>query len=78
MTSTDIICLPSDNYCLKANAVNYSVWHLRIQKHILWTGQSIKYGGIYPLQDFKYLTNAMDKLNNMTIHGGRNALRTLT
>jgi len=54
------------------------VWHLRIQKHILWTGQSIKYGGIYPLQDFKYLTNAMDKLNNMTIHGGRNALRTLT
>jgi len=40
--------------------------------------QSVKHGGIYPLQDFKCLTNGMGKLNNMAIHGGRSALRTLT
>ena len=58
MTSKDIIWLPSDNYCLKANAFNYSVWHLHIHKHtsILWTTfgvQSVRHGGIYPLQHFK-------------------------
>jgi hypothetical protein len=81
MTSTDIIRLPSDNYCLNGNAVDCSVWNLHVHKYILWTTvriQRIKHGGIYPLQHFKRFTNVMAMLNNMTIHGGGNALRTLT
>jgi len=57
------------------------MWHLHIHNHILWTTlrvQSVQHGGIYPLQDFNFLTNGMGKLNIITIHGGRNALRTLT
>jgi len=40
--------------------------------------QSVKHGGIYPLQDFKILTDGMGMLNNITIRGGGIALRTLT
>lgn len=81
MKSTDIILRPSDIYCLKSNAANYNVWHFRIDKYILWTTirvQSVKHGGMYPLQDFKCLTKCIGKLKSKTIHGGGNALRALT
>jgi hypothetical protein len=81
MMTKDIIWIPSDNYCLKSNVINYNAWHLHIHKHIIGTTirvQRVKHVGIYPLQDFECLTNGMGKLNNMTIHGGGNAPRTLT
>jgi hypothetical protein len=40
--------------------------------------QSVKHGGIYPLRDFKCLTNGIGMINYMTIHGCGNALLTLT
>jgi hypothetical protein len=72
---------PSDIYCLKADSANYNAWHFRIHKYILWTivrGQSVKHGGMYPLQDFKCLTKGIGKLKSKTIHGDDNAPRTLT